>query len=234
MIVRHRLILLAALLLPLQSLHADDVKTVAFEETFDAAFDAKRFTTRIPNKNTEVRDGVLWTHGSSGRKYPPMVYLPVEGKDMTVSFRYRHLEPGGMLWFFADGDDRFGSVDHMLRVKLLRSGVRLQVDSHSLDAKHPMRQKKGRPADPVSKAYRLNEFFPIEKVDLSTSKWHQVKLTFKADVVSISLDGRLWTKSLTRPCFNAAKRKLLWMQNGGEKGLEIDDIQVLPVGKQPS
>ena len=85
----HRLILLAALLLPLQSLHADDVKTIAFKETFDAAFDAKRFTTRIPNKNTEVRDGVLWTHGSSGRKYPPMVYLPVAGKDMTVSFRYQ-------------------------------------------------------------------------------------------------------------------------------------------------
>jgi hypothetical protein len=234
MLKQHRLIFLTALLLPLQLLHADDVKTVAFKETFDAVFDAKRFTTRIPNTNTEVRDGVLWTHGSSGRKYPPMVYLPVEGKDMTISFRYRHLDKGGFLWFFVDGDDGFGSVDHMLRVKLLRNGVKLQVDSHSLAADHPMRQKKNRPADPVSKAYRLNEFYPVEKVDLSASQWHQVILTFKIDAVSISLDGRLWTKSLTRPCFNAAKRKLLWMQNGGEKGIEIDDIHVLPVGKQAS
>jgi hypothetical protein len=26
----------------------------------------------------------------------------------------------------------------------------------------------------------------------------------------------------SRPNFNAGKRKLLWMQNGGEKGIEID------------
>ncbi len=183
-----RLILLTALLIPLQSLHAADTKTVPFKETFDTGFDAKRFTTPIPSKNTEVRDGVLWTHGASGHKYPPMVYLPVKGKDMTISFRYRHLGQGGMLWFFVDGDDGFGSVDHMLRVKLLRSGVKLQVDSHSLNANHPLRQKKNRPADALSKAYRLNEFLPVEKVDLSASKWHQVTLTFKADVVTISLD----------------------------------------------
>jgi putative heme-binding domain-containing protein len=226
MLNRHRLILFTALLLPLQTLHADDVKTVAFKETFGSTFDARRFTTRLPNKNTEVRDGVLWTHGSSGRKYPPMVYLPVKGQDITISFRYRHLGPGGMVWFFVDGDDGFGSVDHMLRVKLMRNGIKLQVDSHSLDANHPLRQKKNRPADKVSKAYRLNEMFPVEKVDLSASKWHQVSLAFKGKAVSISLDGRLWKKSLTRPCFDAAKRKLLWMQNGGEKGIEIDDIVI--------
>jgi hypothetical protein len=29
-----------------------------------------------------------------------------------------------------------------------------------------------------------------------------------------------------RPCFNAAKRKLLWMQNGGEERIGLDDILV--------
>ena len=208
-------------------------KTAAFRESFDTGFDAKRFTTPIPNRNTEVRDGALWTRGSSGGKYPPMVYLPVEGSDVTISFRYRHLGDGGWLWFFVDGDDGFGSVDHMLRVKLRRDGVQLQVDSHSLDPEHPMRQKKGRPADPVSKAYRLNEFLPPEKLDLSESAWHEVKLDFKAEVVEITIDDQRWTKILTRPAFNAAKRKLLWMQNGGGEGIELDDIKVLPTGYQP-
>ena len=39
-----------------------------------------------------------------------MVYLGVEGKDLEISFRYRHLENGGMVWFFADGDDGFGDT----------------------------------------------------------------------------------------------------------------------------
>lgn len=148
-------------------------------ETFDDAFDAKRFTTPIPNKNTRVRDGALWTHGSSGGKYPPMVYLPAAGTDLTISFRDRHLGDGGWLWFFVDGDDGYGGVDHMLRVKLLRDAVQLQVDAHSRDADHPLRQKPERPADPVSGAYRLNEFLPLEKVTmLPEGTWREVQLMF--------------------------------------------------------
>lgn len=211
----------------------DYLKPAPIVETFDAKFDAKRFTTPIPNKNTQVRDGVLWTHGSSGGKYPPMVYLAVSGKDLAISFRYRHLGPGGMLWFFVDGDDGFGSVDHMLRVKLLRDGVQLQVDSHSLDPNHPLRQKQERPADKVSGAYRLNEFLPLEKADLSANEWREVKIVFQGESAAISVDGKLWSKTLARANFNAGKRKLLWMQNGGEKGIEIDDIRVESSQPQP-
>ncbi|MCB1062724.1 MAG: hypothetical protein KDN20_07370 [Verrucomicrobiae bacterium] len=225
--MRSLFVLCTALLL--SSLTASEKMPLPVRESFDADFDARRFTTPIPNKNTEVRDGVLWTRGSSGGKYPPMVYLPVEGKDLSISFRFRHLGDGGWLWFFVDGDDGFGSVDHMLRVKLLRDGVQLQVDSHSLDPHHPLRQKTDRPADPVSKAYRLNEFMPLEKIDLSANEWREVKLDFKADTVAITLDGKRWKQTLTRSAFNGAKRKLLWMQNGGENGIEIDDIHVLPL-----
>lgn len=193
---------------------------------FEKEQDAKRFTTPVPNKNTELRDGMLWTHGSSGGKYPPMVYLPVEGTDMDISFRYRHLGGGGWIWFFVDGDDGFGSVDHMLRVKLLRNGVQLQVDAHTLDPDHPMRQKTGRPADKVSGAYRLNEHLPLEKADLGKNEWHTLKLAFRQDTVDITLDDGLWKKTMKRANFDAAKRKLLWMQNGGAEGIELDDIRV--------
>lgn len=203
------------------------------KETFDASFDAKRFTTPIPNKNTEVRDGVLWTRGESGGKYPPMVYLPVEGKDLSISFRYRHLGEGGWVWFFVDGDDGFGSIDHMLRVKLLRTGIQLQIDAHSKDPNHPMRQKQERPADPISGAYRLNEHLPLEKVDLGKNEWHTMKLVFTAETVAMALDDTKWIRTLTRPNFNASKRKLLWMQNGGLSGIELDDIRVEPVLKKP-
>ena len=118
-----------------------------------------------------------------------MVYLPVQGKDLTILFRYCHLAVGGWLWFFVYGDDGFGSVDHMLRVKLLRHGVQLQVDAHSKDADHPMRQNTGRPADPKSGAYRLNEFLPLEKVDLTANNWHEVKLIFRGEEVIITVDA---------------------------------------------
>ena len=200
--------------------------TFSVSEDFSATFDAKKFITPLPNKNTSIRDGVMWTHGSSGGKYPPMVYLSLAGKDLTMSFRYRHLDKGGMLWLFVDGDDGFGSVDHMLRVRLNRDSIVLEVDAHSLDPKHPLRQNTREP-DPVSKAYRTNEHFPAEKVELSDNEWRSVKLVFKGDTVDMSVDGK-WKHSLKRPNFDATKRKLLWMQNGGEKGIEIDDVLVTP------
>lgn len=198
-----------------------------FQEDFGAGFDAKRFTTPIPNKNTEVRDGALWTRGASGGKYPPMVYLPVDGTDLSIHFRYRHLGPGGWLWFFVDGDDGFGGTDHMLRVKLLRNAVQLQVDSHSKDPNHPQRQKQGRAADPVSGAWRLNEMLPAEKLDLVDNGWRNVHLQFQGRQVTVRVEGAVtWSQTLERPCFHATKRKLLWMQNGGEEGIELDDIRV--------
>lgn len=208
---------------------AGQLKSSAFSaiaESFGDDFEAKHFSTFLPNQNTGIRDGAMWTHGASGGKYPPMVYLPVDGDDLEISFRYRHLGEGGWIWFFVDGDDGFGSVDHMLRVKLLREGVQLQVDGHSLDPDDPLRQKVGRDVDPLSGAYRLNEILPLEKLDLSANQWREVKLTFNGEEANISLDGTIWTKTLSRPGFKAGKRKLLWMQNGGEAGIEIDDIVV--------
>ena len=202
------------------------VETFSVREDFGANFDAKKFLTPIPNKNTSIRDGVMWTRGASGGKYPPMVYLALDGKDLTMSFRYRHLEKGGMLWLFVDGDDGYGSVDHMLRVRLNRDSVVLEVDAHTLDPRHPLRQNT-READPTSKAYRTNEHLPAEKIDLSANEWRTVKLAFKGDSVEMSVDGK-WRRSLKRSNFDASKRKLLWMQSGGEKGIEIDDVLVTP------
>lgn len=224
--------LLSFLMLPWASLLSQEALPIPFHETFDHPFDAKRFSTPIPNKNTVVRAGVLWTHGSSGGKYPPMVYLPVEGKDLTILFRYRHLGDGGWIWFFVDGEDGFGSEDHMLRLKLLRDGVQPEVDAHSKDENHPFRQNN-RPPDKISGAYRLNEFFPIEKVNFSRNDWHEVALIFRGESVSISIDRTLWSKTLVRANFNAGKRKLLWMQSGGEEGVELDEIHVTATPEHP-
>ena len=200
--------------------------TFTVREDFGPGFDPKKFLTPIPNKNTSVRDGVMWTRGASGGKYPPMVYLALDGKDLTMSFRYRHLDKGGMLWLFVDGDDGFGSVDHMLRVRLNRDSVVLEVDGHTFDKNHPLLQKNLPPLA-VSGSLRTNEFLPAEKVDLSANEWRTVRLVFKGDNVDMSVDGK-WQRTLKRPNFDATKRKLLWMQNGGAAGIEIDDVLVTP------
>ena len=195
-------------------------------ERFNAGSLSSFLLTEIPNENTEVRDGVLWTRGESGGKYPPLVYLGVDGKDLTITFRYRHLEQGGMVWFFVDGDDGYGSVDHMLRVKLMRTGIQLQIDSHSLDPNHPDRQNNSRPADKGSGAYRLNTKYPRESIDLTKNRWHDVKIQFSGETVTINLDEKKWKKTLKHACFDQEKCKILWMQNGGAEGVELDDIHV--------
>lgn len=213
-------------LLTFLAVASDAGEPFVFRETFDAPFDAKRFTTPIPNKNTSVQDGVMRTQGESGGKYPPMVYLPVAGRDLEIRFRYRHTGPGGWLWFFVDGDDGFGSVDHLLRVKLQRNLVELQVDGHTKDPAHPLLQKTGRPADPVSGALRTNEILPATRLDLTDDSWREVRLVFSGKTVTVSLDGDRWSATLERPGFGETKRKLLWMQNGGGAAIEIDEITV--------
>ena len=175
-------------MLALQSVSCGQVSEI--HEQFNSETVSSFFITDIPNKNTEVRDGALWTRGESGGKYPPLVFMGVEGKELTISFRYRHLEQGGMVWFFVDGDDGYGSVDHMLRVKLMRKGIQLQIDSHSLDPNHPDRQNNSRPADKVSGAFRLNTKYPRESMDLTKNSWHDVTIQFSGEIVTITLDEK--------------------------------------------
>ena len=75
----------------------------------------------------------------------------------------------------------------------------------------------------------MNEILPKEPVDLGANDWREVKLVFRGDEAGLSVDGDRWQKTMKRANFNAAKRKLLWMQNGGVNGIEIDDVRVEPV-----
>jgi hypothetical protein len=56
--------------------------------------------------------------------------------------------------------------------------------------------------------------------------WHHVRVQFSGETVTINLDEKKWKKTLRHACFDQEKQKVLWMQNGGEKGVELDDIHV--------
>ncbi|MGB1706829.1 MAG: LamG domain-containing protein [Rubripirellula sp.] len=229
----------AGILAPILVIHATE-KLIAqapldftengFTENFDK-FDPSRFQTEIPNRNSRIRKGVLWTSGDSGGKYPPMIRLDLAplglaAQDLEISFRFRFLEQNCLIWFFIDGDDGFGSVDHLLRVKLLAGGVQLQIDSHSLDANDPRRQNKDRAADKVSGAFRLSQKLPKDPIELKIHQWHDIKVVFRGRDVTISVDDQKWNKTLHNPSFHANKHKLLWMQKSGKKGIEIDDLKI--------
>ena len=82
-------------------------------------------------------------------------------------------------------------------------------------------------SDHICRLVFEHEHYPAEKIDLSTNEWRTVRLAFKGDTVAMSVDGQ-WTRTLQRANFDATKRKLLWMQNGGAAGIEIDDVIVTP------
>lgn len=220
-------LLLPSLLLSLavaeEADHESAVTVINFSEPSDAAL----FTTQIPNRYTEVRDGVLWTRGRDKKaKYPPMVYYPLDGSvDLEIQFRYRQLGEGGWLWFFVDADDGGGGIDHCLRVRLSPTMLSLQVDGKTSNPSHPNRQPSRKP-DKVSGLYRVPEKLPPIKLDLAPRQWRTVALTFRDDKVTVSLEDPAWSKTLERPNFPHPKRKLLWMQQGGAQGIEIDDLRV--------
>jgi hypothetical protein len=84
-----------------------------------------------------------------------MVRVPLKEKDCTISFRYRYLDKEGSIRMFINGDDSFGGYDHILRVRLLKNGVAVQVDAHTKDSKQvkAKKGKKTRKPDKVSGAY---------------------------------------------------------------------------------
>ncbi len=70
-------------------------------------------------------------------------------------------------------------------------------------------------------------FCLLPLLPLVTNAWRTAKIRFKGDTVDMAVDT-VWVRQLKRPNFDAIKRKLLWMQNGGEQGIEIDDVVVSP------
>jgi hypothetical protein len=203
-------------------------------ESFDQ-FDASRFAPAIPNESTQVRNGALWTRGGPAKGYPPMVAMPIEATDLEISFRYRQLGDGEYVWLLVDGDDGFGGNDHVFRVQLQRGSVQLQVDGHTLDPDDPQIQKFGGPRiDKVSGSYRTNELLPKTKLDLSDDDWHQLHVVFEGEHVAVTLDETTYRQSVQRPGFDVAKTKLLWLLNGGEAGIELDDIHVRAVSAAPA
>ena len=201
-----------------------DKAPIEGHETFDEF--KPGIYTQFPEKNSKVRDGVLWTRGKSGGKYPPTVAFPVQFTDGTFSFRFRHLGDGKMFWLFINGDDGFGSFDHVLRVKVTREAVSLQVDAHTMDPKGPNVQA-GRKPDATSGSYRAPEKLKPEMVEgLDDDDWHELKLSFEGDTVKISLDGRHWKTELSRPGFAFEKNEFYLHITGGKAGLEIDDLKI--------
>jgi hypothetical protein len=148
--------------------------------------------------------------------------------DCSLSFRFRHLGDGNMFWLFINGDDSYGGFDHILRVKVTRKSVALQVDAHTLDPEGPNVQP-GRKPDAKSKSYRAPEQLKPEMVKgLDDDEWHELKLTFKGDTVAISLDGDRWEQSLSRPGFAFEKQEFFLFLSGGEAGIEVDDLKITP------
>jgi hypothetical protein len=70
-------------------------------------------------------------------------------------------------------------------------------------------------------------------VDLKRNDWRTVQLAFLGEKVNVSIDGKLRSKELVRTNFNDNKRNLLWMQNGGEEGLELDDVHIEATAVKP-
>lgn len=78
----------------------------------------------------------------------------------------------------------------------------------------------------MSGAFRLSQKLQKDVVNLKINQWHDVSVTFRNHEVTISVDRQIWSKTLQHSCLNTKERKLLWMQKGGDQGIEIDDLKI--------
>ena len=183
--------------------------------------------SKFDKNHSQIRNGVVYTKGRGTKKYPPSLGIPIKETDCAITFKYRQLGDGKAIIFFINGDDSFGGFDHTFRIYLLRNGIKLQVDAHTKNKNELSEKQKqrNRPPNKTSGAYRNCEARPFKKVNLNDDKWHTVEIVFKGKNVKVSLDGKL-VESLDRRGFAFEKNELYFMQDGGEKGLELGHFNI--------
>lgn len=165
----------------------------------------------------------------------PSIGVPLEGRNLTVAFSFRHVKPGFFLCLI-DGQGAYGGQAHLLRVGLGATQVNVAQDRGSPASKQEQAKQKaeaaksgGKVAPPTKEQLADPKFYRTEKLaaapaKLADGKWHRVLIETNANDVLVQVDD-LPPLSGKGTVLDVMKSRLVFLV-GLAGTMQIDDVRV--------
>ncbi len=182
-----------------------------------------------------IVDGALQGVCSPDDHHGPAIGVPLAGRNLTISFRFKYAKPGYFL-FLLDGESQFGGAAHLLRVSLAPTQLAIQQDRGE-PASHIAQGKEKREADkagrvlpaPTKEQLADPKFYRVEKLAAQSAKtgdgqWHQVLIEQNGNDVLVQLDA-LPPLAAKGTVLDAPKSRIVFLV-GLAGTVLVDDVKV--------
>lgn len=204
-------------------------------EDFSAASLPKGWTTGGRANSWSVVDGALQGVCSKEDDHGPAVFAPIEGRDVSASFKVKLDEKGNCLTLI-DGESAFGGAAHLLRVSLYGGALAIAQDrgtpqSHIEQGKvRAQLAKEGKkPPAPTPEQLADPKFYRTERlagapVKSKPGDWIKIDVSLRGnDVVVVVNDAqKLMAKGTV---LDVPKSRLVFLVGQGRE-VWIDDVRV--------
>jgi arylsulfatase len=140
-----------------------------------------------------IVDGALQGVSVPDEGHGPSVGVPLDGRNVTIGFRFKYAKPGYFL-FLLDGESQFGGAAHLLRVSLSSTLLTLAQDRGAPASKLAQKWGKDAPA-PTKEQLADPKYYRIEKLASQPAKvgdgqWHRVLIEQHGNDVLVQLDDQ--------------------------------------------
>ena len=209
-------------------------KVLLSEDFAAASLPAKWEPGGRPQSFTIV-DGALQGVCAPDDAHGPSVGVPIEGRNLTIQFAMKYVQPGNFL-FLLDGESQFGGAAHLLRVGLSANLVVVQQDRGSLESKAAQAAEKDKatkaglkPATPTEAQLADSQFYRTERLagqprKIADGQWHNVLVEVIGNEVVAQVDDAPPLLA-TGTVIDTKKSRIVFLVGGAGTAL-IDRVKV--------
>ncbi len=204
-------------------------------EDFTAAGLPKGWTTGGHANSWSVVDGTLQGVCAKEDDHGPAVFAPLEGRDLTLSYKVKLDEKGNCLTLI-DGESAFGGAAHLLRVSIYGRTLTLAQDrgtpqSHLEAGKlRAALAKEGKKLPPPTAEQLADpKFYRTEKLasaplQAKSGEWIKIDVVLKGNDATVTVNDKQTLNAKSTVC-DVAKSRLVFLVGQGKK-VWIDDVRV--------
>ena len=205
------------------------------DETFSTATVSKPWEPGGRPGSFSIVDGALQGVCPADDHHGPSIAVPLEGRNLTIAFRFKYAVPGYFL-FLLDGESQFGGAAHLLRVALTPGQMAIQQDrgepaSHAAQAQEKREaDKAGRVVPPPTPEQLADpKFYRVEKLAAQPAKtgdgqWHTVLIEQNGNDALVQMDD-LPPLAATGTVLDAKKSRIVFLV-GNAGTVLVDDVKV--------
>ena len=232
-------LLLLALLAAVSSVPAAEPRITTpvkalLDETFSTATLVKPWEPGGQSKAFSIVEGAMQGVCAAGDHHGPAIAVPIDGRNITIAFRFKYAKPGYFL-FLLDGESQFGGAAHLLRVSLAPGQTAIQQDRGEPDSQLAQGKAKreadqsGRVLPPPTKEQLADpKFYRVEKLASQPAKtgdgqWHDVLIEQNGNDVLVQVDDQP-PLAATGTVLDAKKSRMVFLV--GQAGtVLVDDVK---------